>query len=63
MRLTDLQTPAIAQLAHEMSGERAQVRILGSRLDDRARGGVLDLIRALPEPSAIHVFLAARYSV
>jgi predicted nucleotidyltransferase len=62
MRLTDPQARAIMQLAHEIAGERAQVRVFGSRLDDRARGGDLDLMLELSEPVANPALLAARFS-
>lgn len=50
------------QLAHELAGERAQVRVFGSRLDDDARGGDLDLMLELSEPAANPALLAARFS-
>ena len=62
MRLTDQQAEAIAQLAHEMAGERAQVRVFGSRLDDQVRGGDLDLLLELPEAVPNPALLAARFS-
>lgn len=62
MRLTDHQAQAIMQLAHEIAGERAQVRVFGSRLDDRARGGDLDLMLELSEPAANPALPAARFS-
>lgn len=62
MRLTDYQVKAITQLAHEIAGERAQVRVFGSRLDDEARGGDLDLMLELSEPAANPALLAARFS-
>ncbi len=62
MRLTDHQAQAIMQLAHEIAGERAQVRVFGSRLDDGARGGDLDLMLELSEPAANPALLAARFS-
>lgn len=62
MRLTDDQVKAITQLAHELAGERAQVRVFGSRLDDEARGGDLDLMLELSEPAANPALLAARFS-
>lgn len=62
MRLTDDQVKAITQLAHEIAGERAQVRVFGSRLDDEARGGDLDLMLELSEPAANPALLAARFS-
>lgn len=62
MRLTDYQAQAITQLAHEIAGEQAQVRVFGSRLDDDARGGDLDLMLELSEPTASPALLAARFS-
>lgn len=62
MRLTDHQARAIMQLAHEVAGERAQVRVFGSRLDDDARGGDLDLMLELPDPAVNPALLAARFS-
>ncbi|MFO7542490.1 MAG: hypothetical protein R6W97_06735 [Thiobacillus sp.] len=62
MRLTDNQARSIAQLAHEIAGKRAQVRIFGSRLNDDARGGDLDLMLELSEPAANPALLAARFS-
>ncbi|MHB1187477.1 hypothetical protein [Thiobacillus sp.] len=62
MRLTDYQAKAITQLAHEIAGERAQVRVFGSRLDDDARGGDLDLMLELSEQAANPALLAARFS-
>ncbi|HQT31495.1 MAG TPA: hypothetical protein PLE48_09445 [Thiobacillus sp.] len=62
MRLTEHQVRAITQLAHELAGEQAQVRVFGSRLDDDARGGDLDLMLELFEPAANPALLAARFS-
>ena len=62
MRLTDHQAKAITQLAQEIAGEQAQVRVFGSRLDDDARGGDLDLMLELSEPVANPALLAARFS-
>lgn len=62
MRLTDDQTQAIKQLALQIAGEHAHVRVFGSRLDDNARGGDLDLMLELPESVANPALLAARFS-
>ena len=43
MRLTDSQRDVIRKLARRHFGVRAEVRVFGSRIDDRARGGDLDL--------------------
>ena len=62
MRLTDAQAQAIKQFAHQIAGEHAHVRVFGSRLDDNARGGDLDLLLELDEPAATPALLAARFS-
>ncbi len=62
MRLTDSQIDAIRRLAREVAGDRARVRVFGSRLDDAARGGDLDLMLELPEPVENPAILAARMS-
>ena len=50
MRLTDTQIKTIKSTVEELFGSQAQVRLFGSRLDDRIRGGDIDLIVTLPEP-------------
>ena len=62
MRLTDHQAQSIRQLALQVAGSHARVRLFGSRLDDSARGGDLDLMLELPEPVANPALLAARLS-
>ncbi len=62
MRLTIQQTRTIKQLATQIAGEHARVRVFGSRLDDQARGGDLDLMLELPEPVDNPAFLAAQLS-
>lgn len=62
MRLTDDQAQATKQLAHQIAGERAQVRVFGSRLNDDARGGDLDLMLELPDPVDNPALMAARFS-
>ena len=49
MRLTDTQARIIRDSARELFGPRARVRLFGSRLDDQARGGDIDLLLELPE--------------
>lgn len=60
MRLTDYQIQAIRRLAHEVAGDHARVRVFGSRLDDTAHGGDLDLMLELPEPVDNPALMAAR---
>lgn len=62
MRLTDDQTQAIKQLAQQIAGEHLHVRDFGSRLDDSARSGDLDLMLELPEPADTPALMAARFS-
>ena len=50
MRLSPEQVYIIhTQVAHSL-GDRAQVRLFGSRTNDEARGGDIDLHVTLPEP-------------
>lgn len=62
MRLTDDQIQAIRRLVRQLAGDRAQVRLFGSRLDDEARGGDIDLLLELPEPVDNPALMAARLS-
>ncbi|MCP1365579.1 nucleotidyltransferase domain-containing protein, partial [Halomonas sp. BBD48] len=43
MRLTDYQRRVICRAASECFGASSRVRLFGSRTDDRARGGDIDL--------------------
>ena len=60
MRLTDYQIQNIRRLAREVAGDQARVRVFGSRLDDIAHGGDLDLMLELPEPVDNPALMAAR---
>lgn len=60
MRLTESQIEAIRQLAHQLVGQSVRVRVFGSRLDDAARGGDLDLMLELNEPMDNPALIAAR---
>ncbi|MBL8502540.1 MAG: nucleotidyltransferase domain-containing protein [Rhodocyclaceae bacterium] len=62
MRLTERQAARILQLAQEVAGMPVDVRVFGSRLDDRARGGDLDLLIELAEPVTEPALIAARLS-
>jgi predicted nucleotidyltransferase len=62
MRLTDDQAQAIKALACQIAGEQARVRVFGSRLDDSAHGGDLDLMLELSEPADNPALMAARFS-
>lgn len=62
MRLTDRQIQVIRQLARQVAGDHSRVRVFGSRLDDTAHGGDLDLMLELTEPIENPALLAARMS-
>lgn len=62
MRLDQNQIQAIRQLANQISGQGACVRIFGSRLDDMACGGDLDLMLELSEPVDNAALVAAKMS-
>lgn len=66
MRLTDYQIQAIRQLARQVTGSQSRVRVFGSRLDNTAHGGDLDLMLELPEfvdnPALIAAQMSAQVS-
>lgn len=62
MRLSEAQAQAIRQLARELVGERCSVRVFGSRLDDAARGGDIDIFLELMDTVANPALIAAQLS-
>ena len=60
MRLTDYQIQAIRQLAHQVAGNQSRVRVFGSRLDDTAHGGDIDLMLELSVPVDNPALMAAQ---
>ena len=62
MRLTDYQIQTIRQLARQVAGSQSRVRVFGSRLDDAAHGGDLDLMLELLEPVDNPALMAAQMS-
>lgn len=64
MRLTDAQRRAIVEETARLLGPAVSVRLFGSRVDDSARGGDIDLYvevdQALPNRAAAASRLAAR---
>lgn len=62
MRLTPAQAQAIHHLALETAGAEASVLLFGSRLDDNAKGGDVDLLLQIPTPVDNPARLAADFS-
>jgi predicted nucleotidyltransferase len=62
MRLTNDQVHAIRQLASQVAGKGARVRVFGSRLDDSAHGGDLDLMLEMAESVENPALMAAQLS-
>ncbi len=62
MRLTQQQAQAIHDLALQLAGDHARVRLFGSRLDDEALGGDCDLMLELTAPVENPTLLAATFS-
>jgi predicted nucleotidyltransferase len=50
MRLSSRSRDIIRSVARDIFGPDATVRLFGSRVDDQARGGDIDLLVELPEP-------------
>lgn len=63
MRLGLDQQQAIQRAVREVFGPDARVRLFGSRLDDEAKGGDIDLLVEVNEPIDVPAELAARLSV
>jgi len=62
MRLTDDQICIIKTRAAECFGPNAKVWLFGSRVDDDARGGDIDLYVELSEPLADAAWRALRFN-
>lgn len=62
MRLSHAHIESLKRLAFEEAGSSARLRLFGSRLDDVARGGDVDLLLELAEPVANPAMLAARFA-
>lgn len=62
MRLSSEHIQGIRHIAQRLAGDQARVWVFGSRLDDSARGGDLDLMLEVPEPVANPALLAAQFS-
>lgn len=66
MRISSVQVLAIKEQVRRIAGEDAGVRVFGSRLDDAALGGDLDLMLELPQfvdnPALLSARVAAQVS-
>jgi uncharacterized protein len=66
MRLTPDQIHAIQSTVQTVLGEGAQVTLFGSRVDDKLKGGDVDLMvevgRAIDEPAVIAARLSSQVS-
>jgi len=62
MRLTDLERQVIQQKVQQILGTAARVFLFGSRLDDHAKGGDIDLLIEVTEPVHNPAELAAKIS-
>lgn len=62
MRLNAYQIETIRQLARQVGGDRSRVRIFGSRLDDTAHGGDIDLMLELQDPVDNPALMSAQMS-
>jgi predicted nucleotidyltransferase len=62
MRLTPKQTTVIHQAVAELAGTDARVSLFGSRVDDQARGGDIDLFVEIPHLVEEPAWLTARIS-
>ena len=62
MRLPPNYQKIITELAKEVFGANVSVLLFGSRLDDAAKGGDIDLLIKLKNPIDGKAVLAARYN-
>ncbi len=60
MRITPQEAAAIRQVTLEVAGEHARVSLFGSRTRDDLRGGDIDLLIELPEPTADKLAVSLR---
>jgi len=62
MRLPPNYQSTITETAKEIFGEKATVWLFGSRLDDNAKGGDVDLLIKLETPTTNKAVLGVRYN-
>ncbi len=60
MRLSEHQREVIRRSTAELAGPLAQAMLFGSRLNDQARGGDIDILIELPQPRPDRLALSLR---
>ena len=60
MRLSPQQVQAIVAATGSLAGSDARIKLFGSRVDDQARGGDIDLLVECQRPVERPVWLAAQ---
>lgn len=64
MRLTESERQTIRQTVSDLTGGRARAIVFGSRLNDEARGGDIDLLvesaEAVDQPARLAALIGAR---
>ena len=60
MRTTPHEAAAIRRITTEVAGAQARISLFGSRTRDDLRGGDIDLLIELPEPTADKLALSLR---
>jgi len=60
MRVSAEQQQIIVDAVHQLFGQRGSVRLFGSRVDDRRKGGDIDLLVELPHLPVDAPWQAAR---
>jgi predicted nucleotidyltransferase len=60
MRLTATEHAAIRETIRSLTGPSTRVRLFGSRTDDHARGGDIDLLVEIDQPVVKATLLGAR---
>lgn len=60
MRITPQEAAAIRRITTEVAGAHAKVSLFGSRTRDHLRGGDIDLLIELPEPTADKLAISIR---
>jgi predicted nucleotidyltransferase len=62
MRISPSHAQQIRLAAQQLAGADVQARVFGSRLDDNATGGDIDIVLQIPHPVDNPAWLAAQFS-